>query len=263
MSSALQVTPRCVDSQSCAATSCPTTRSSGRRRGRRCRELRGRFWTIRECRSGVAVRRGCRPRDALLIAGDGASMRRAPRRRLRRHDEMQLRGAEEHGPILGRRCLGGRGSTVHARGRRSAHAARCGRFHRSFRTGADTGPPAVPTSCDPPSTAKSGPVSGPRRYDSGQRDCIRSGASSWTLRIRNTRCVSPSSANRASHDCRLCPGSARSVEHALLSRSVCNRPMNSARVAEALVIEVDGILRREHAVDTERAPASAASASAA
>src|SRR5690348_4849067 len=35
----------------------------------------------------------------------------------------------------------------------------------------------------------SGPVNGPRRYDSAQRVFMSTGASSCTFRIRNTRCV--------------------------------------------------------------------------
>src|SRR5262245_51205364 len=51
--------------------------------------------------------------------------------------------------------------------------------------------------CSPMARVISAPVSGPRRYDSAQRVFISTGASSCTLRIRNTRCVRlPISASR-------------------------------------------------------------------
>ena len=149
-----------------------------------------------------------------------------------RIDEVQLRKAGDHGLVEQRARALRRGSENTRRMPAPTRGARRRRDGGRGRAGAAAGSPGTAGAGRARlraaiTRAISGPVSGPRRYDSAQRVFMSTGASSCTLRMRNTRCVrldisasrSAPSSTPASADFK--PSMTRS-----LSRSVCSRPMN-------------------------------------
>ena len=104
---------------------------------------------------------------------------------------------------------------------------------------------------------------GSDRATAGRADTTASSASgtppapaSCTLCSRNTRLSSADSSRSAVGRDRASPPAApsRPSSTRALSRSVCSRPRNQVPVfAEALVVEIDRVLRRQHHADAERA----------
>ncbi len=99
-------------------------------------------------------------------------------------------------------------------------------------------------------------VSGPRRYDSANRDSNTTGADSCTLFIRKTRLPSPASV------CSILRaverpgggGALEAVEQPLLVAVGLQAPdQPGAGVREALVVEVDRVLRGQHDAEPEGA----------